>query len=69
MHLNDFLKLNLKLSDYIWIQNEKGNGFNGNYAGYFDLNEQTFRFRNHSTGATDLVEIKKLQRIIIHERA
>ena len=27
MHISEFIKLDLKVGDYIWIMNEKGEGF------------------------------------------
>lgn len=69
MHLNDFIKLDLKIGDYIWIMNEKGEGFPGNYHGNFDPSKQTFQFRNHSNGQTQTIEIVKLQRLDINQRA
>lgn len=69
MHINDFIKLDLKIGDYIWIMNEKGEGFQGNYNGNFDPSRQTFQFRNHSNGQTQTIEIIKLQRLDINQRA
>lgn len=69
MHINDFIKLDLKIGDYIWIMNEKGEGFPGNYAGNFDPSKQTFQFRNHSNGKTQTIEINKLQRLDINQRS
>ena len=68
MHLNDFIKLKLKVGDYIWIMNEKGVGFNGNYDGNFEPSKQTFQFRNHSNGQSQTIEITKLQRLDITQR-
>lgn len=68
MHINDFIKLDLKIEDYIWIMNEKGEGFPGNYSGNFDPSRQTFQFRNHSNGKTQTIEIIKLQRLDINQR-
>ena len=69
MHITDFIKLDLKHGDYIWIMNEKGEGFWGNFDGSFDSSKQTFRFRNHSNGQTQTVEIAKLQRLELKQRA
>jgi hypothetical protein len=69
MHINDFLKLDLKTNDYIWIMNEKGEGFWGNYNGGYDATKQTFQFRNHSNGKTQTIEIMKLQRLELNQRA
>lgn len=60
MHINDFIKLYLKVGDYIWIMNEKGEGFRGNYDGNFNQLNQTFHFRNHSNGKIQQIEISKL---------
>lgn len=69
MHINQFIKLDLKLGDYIWIMNEKGEGFPGNFDGSFDASKQTFKFRNHSNGKTQIIEIAKLQRLDLNQRA
>lgn len=69
MHINDFIKLDLKIGDYIWIMTEKGEGYPGNYNGNFDPSKQSFQFRNHSNGQTQTVEIKKLQSLDINQRA
>jgi hypothetical protein len=68
MHINDFIKLELKIGDYIWIMNEDGEGYNGNYIGNFDPPKQTFQFRNHSNGQTQTIEINKVQRLDINQR-
>lgn len=69
MHINDILKLDLKVGDYIWIMNEKGEGFPGNFNGNLDISKQTFQFRNHSNGQTETIQITKLQRLEINQRA
>lgn len=69
MHINDFIKLNLKVGAYIRIQDEKGEGFPGNYDGNFDTIKQTFQFRNHSNGKTQTIEINKLQRLDLIQKA
>ena len=69
MHINDFIKLDLKLGDYIWIMNKNGEGFPGNFDGSFDSSKQTFKFRNHSNGQTQIIEISKLQRLDLNRRA
>ena len=69
MHLNDFIKLDLKIGNYIWIMNEKGEGFPGNFNGSFDPAKQTFKFRNHSNGQTQTIEIAKLQILDLNQRA
>lgn len=66
MNINIFIQLNLKIGDYIWIMNEKGEGSHGNYNGNFDPLNQTFQFRNHSNGQTETIEISKLQSFQIH---
>jgi len=68
MFINDFLDFKLKLNDYIWIMDEKGEGFQGNYNDNFNPKERTFQFRNHSNGKTQVVQIDKLQRIVINSR-
>lgn len=69
MHINDFIKLDLKLGDYICIMNAKGEGFWGNYDGSFDNSKNTFSSRNHSNGKTETVEINRLQRLDLSQRA
>ena len=69
MHINDFIKLDLKIGDYIWIMNENGEGFPDNFNGNFDPSKQTFQFRNHSNGQTETIKINMLQRLDINERA
>ena len=69
MHINDFIKLNLKTGDNIWLMNEKGEGFPGTYNGNFDAAKQTFQFINYSNGQTQTIEISKLQRLDINRRA
>lgn len=61
--------MDLKLGDFIWILNEKGEGFPGNYAGDFSQAAQTFQFNNHSNGQKQTIEIGKLQRLVINQRA
>jgi len=68
MNIFDFIKLDLKQGDYIWIMNEKGEGFHGNYDGNFNQSKQTFQFRNHSNGQIQTIEIDKLQRLQINHR-
>jgi len=68
MHLNDFIKLDLKMGDSIWILTEKGEGFRGNFNGSFDTSKQTFKFINHSNGQTQTIEIAKLQRLDLNQR-
>lgn len=63
MPINDFTRLGLKIGDFIWIMNERGEGFPGNYDGNFDSTKNTFQFRNHSNGQTQTIEINKLQRL------
>ena len=69
MHIADFLKLELKYFDYIWIMNEKGEGFYGNYLGTADSSNQSFKFQNHSNGQTQIIEVGKLQMLQIKQRA
>lgn len=59
----DFEILKLSHGDYIWLQNEGGEGFWGNYLGQFERDKGTFRFRNHSNGQEETIDIKKLQRL------
>ena len=56
MHINEIIKLDLKIGDYIRIVNEKGERFLGNYNGNVDSSKQTFQFRNHSNGKTQVIE-------------
>ncbi len=69
MYILEFIKLNLQIGDFIWLMNEKGEGFTGNYAGSFNESNQTFQFNNHSNGKTQTIEIQKLQRLVINQRA
>ena len=69
MHITEFIKLELQFGDFIWILNEKGEGFPGNYAGNFIQANQTFQFNNHSNGKKQTIEIGKLQRLVINQRA
>lgn len=69
MNLNDFIKLNLKIGDFIWIIDEKGEGFRGNFNGSFDAAKHTFKFINHSNGQTQTIEINKLQRLDLNQRS
>jgi hypothetical protein len=63
MHISNFIKLELKFGDYIWLMDEKGSGFFGNYNGNFESSQQTFEFSNHSTGQIETIDIEKLQRL------
>ena len=49
--------------------NEKGEGFQGNFDGNFDASKQTFKFRNHSNGKEQMVEIRKLQKLDINRKS
>jgi hypothetical protein len=69
MHINDFIKLDLKIGDYIWMMNESGEGIPGNYDGNFNQSNSTFQFRNHSNGKTQVINIEKLQRLELNSRA
>lgn len=68
MLLKNFLEIDLKIGDYIWIMNEKGEGFHGNYGGNYNPAIQTFQFRNHSNGKLQTIDIIKLQRLEINQR-
>ena len=68
MNKNEFVKFELNCGDSIWIVNKKGEGFPGNYDGNFNSVNETFRFKNHSNGQTQIVAIKSLQRLTITER-
>ena len=68
MNIEDFIKLELKSGDLIWIINEKGEGYPGSFEGSFDLSKQTFKFRNHSNGKLQIIEIYKLQLLVINQR-
>lgn len=61
MHPSQFLKLQLKQGDYIWITNERGERFGGIYQGQYNSGNQTFKFQNGSNGQTETAEIQKLQ--------
>jgi hypothetical protein len=63
MHIAAFKKLELEIGDYIWIMNERGEGYWGNYAGEYNPSNQTFKFKNHSNGQTETIEIQNLQKL------
>jgi len=56
MHINDFIKLDLKIGDYIWIMNEMGEGFPGNYSGYLTRQNKLF---NSKIIQTDKLRLSK----------
>lgn len=59
----DFEILKLSVGDYIWLMNEGGEGYWGNYLGDYDATKQTFKFRNHSNGQEEKIDVAKLQRL------
>jgi hypothetical protein len=63
MTISQFDELKLQYGDFIWIQNEKGEGFPGSYRGNFDRSKGIFSFWNNSKGSVQIVEIAKLQRL------
>ena len=69
MNIADFLKLELEYWDYIWLMNEKGEGFYGNFAGAIDSSYQSFKFQNHSNGQSQIIEVRKLQILQIKQCA
>lgn len=60
-----YQNLGLKKGDHIWIMNEKGEGFWGNFV-EGKSTERFFLFNNHSNGKTEEIEVEKLQQLQLH---
>lgn len=56
-----FIKLNLKQGEYIYLMNEKGEGFSGTCENDYNSTNETFRFSNFSNGQIETVDIDRLQ--------
>lgn len=56
-----FVKLNLKQGEFIFLINEKGEGYSGTYENEYNSSNETFRFSNHSNGQTETINIERLQ--------
>lgn len=63
MQLIEFEKLNLKYGDYIWIMNERGEGFYGYFEDHSNPGMTVFKFKNHSNGKLESIHISRLQRL------
>lgn len=63
MQVIEFERLKLKYGDYIWIMDEKGEGFYGYFEDQASPGMTVFKFRNHSNGKLESVYISKLQRL------
>ena len=62
--MNEYFKqLNLEFGDYIYIQNERGEGYYGTYENEYNSSNETFKFSNHSNGKVEVIKLEKLQQL------
>ncbi|WP_340156176.1 hypothetical protein [uncultured Winogradskyella sp.] len=59
--LQKYKELKIKVGDYIYFVNEKGEGIDGNFEA--ELSNDSFRFFNNTTGRSEIVNISILQDI------
>ena len=69
MNIATFLELKLKFGDNIYIVDEKGEGWVGVFQNGYDYRKNTFNFHNFSKGKAQTIEVSKLQRLDINQRA
>ncbi|MBT2620366.1 hypothetical protein [Chryseobacterium sp. ISL-6] len=58
-----FRELELKYGDFIFLIDEKGEGFSDMYEGEYDNSTETFKFNNSSKGITETIYIENLQHL------
>lgn len=56
-----FRELELTDGEFIYLINERGEGFSGVYEGEYDNANETFKFYNSSNGITETIYIEMLQ--------
>lgn len=61
MNIYTFRELKLKCGEFIYLVNERGEGFSGVYEGEYDNANETFKFNNSSNGIIETIYIKNLQ--------
>lgn len=62
MNIFTFQQLDFEIGEQIWILNEKGEGFSGEFKGVNNQSNE-FIFLNYSNGKTENISIEKMQRI------
>lgn len=68
MDIQDFFKLNLQIGDHISLMNDKGEKFQGIYAGELDETKRTFSFRIQTTEELQTAQINSLHILDVNHR-